>query len=116
MKALLWSLAPCLSLLLLAAHFYRAGLLPLTVASAALIGLLLVPRAWAARVVQIALLAGGVEWLRTLAALAAERISVGQPYLRMALIVLAVALLTAFSALVFRSYAMRVRFGLGKKF
>ena len=113
MTAVLLGLAPTLSLLLLAAHFYRAGWLPLAVLSVLLVGLLLVPRPWAARVVQVALLAGGVEWLRTLAALAAERMAVGQPYLRMALILLSVAAVTGLSALVFRSHALRARFGLG---
>lgn len=113
MKTVLLILAPAFSLLLLSAHFYRAGLLPLALASVLLIALLFVPRAWAARVVQVALLAGCIEWLRTLAAIAAERMAVGQPYLRMVVILLVVAAVTGLSALVFRSYALRVRFGLG---
>jgi hypothetical protein len=116
MKILALCLAPIAALLLLAAHFYRAGLWPLTIVAAALSALLLVPRAWAARAIQVALLAGCVEWLRTLAAFAGERVAAGQPYLRLVVILLAVAAFTAAAALVFRSYAMRVRYGIGSKF
>ena len=113
MKTLALLAAPALSLLLLAAHFYRAGWLPLAVICLVLIGLLAVRRAWAARAAQVALIVGAIEWLRTLALLVSERTALGQPYLRLAAIVLAVALLTAASTLVFRNYALRVRFGLG---
>ncbi len=103
-------LLPGLALLVLAAHFYRAGLLPLGALSVALIGLLFVPRRWAAVAAQIALLVGALEWLRTLAALVATRVAAGQPYVRLAVILLAVALLTAAAALVFRSATARARF------
>lgn len=104
---------PGLSFLLLAAHFYRAGQLAPAVASLALIALLAVPRRWAARAVQIALALGALEWLRTLAAFTAERVSAGQPYLRLAVILLAVAAITALSALVFRHARLRVRYDIG---
>ena len=104
---------PALALLLLAAHLYRAGLLPAAAVCVALIGLLAVPHAWAARTVQIALVAGSLEWLRMLARFVSERIAMGQPYLRLVLILLAVAVFTAAAALVFRSYPLRVRYGIG---
>jgi len=113
MKVLALLAAPALALLLLAAHFYRAGLLPLAVLCLAFVGLLGVPRAWAARAVQIALAAGSLEWLRTLAVFAAERVALGQPYLRLVGILLVAALFTAASAFVFRSYPLRVRYGIG---
>lgn len=96
-----------LSLLLLAAHFLRSGNLPAVGITLALLGVLAVRRPWAARVVQIALLLGAAEWVRTLVALADVRSRFGQPMLRMILILGAVAGLTALSALVFR--APRVR-------
>ncbi len=105
-------LPPALALLLLAAHFYRAGWLPLAVLSLALIALLAVPRAWAARTVQFAMVLGALEWLRTLAAFAAVRVSFGQPYLRLAAILAAVAAFTLLSAWVFRQRAVRARFNL----
>ena len=56
---------PALSLLVLAAHFLRGGdLLPL-LACIALLPLLAVPRPWATRVLQVALLLGAIEWIRT---------------------------------------------------
>ncbi|MEG1834041.1 MAG: hypothetical protein RR240_11955 [Burkholderiaceae bacterium] len=109
---MLWLIAPVLSLLVLAAHFYRASVMPLAALSIAVAFLLLVPRAWAARAVQIALLLGALEWLRTLASLAAERMSWDQPWLRMAAILGVVALLTAASALVFRARRLREQYRL----
>jgi hypothetical protein len=113
MKILALLALPAFALLLLAAHFYRTGLLPLAVLCLAFIGLLAVPRAWAARAVQIALVAGGLEWLRTLAAFVIERVAAGQPYLRLVAILLFVALFTVGAAVVFRSYPLRVRYGIG---
>jgi asparagine N-glycosylation enzyme membrane subunit Stt3 len=106
-------LLPMLACLLLAAHFYRAGWLPLAVVSVLLPLLLAVPRAWAARAMQLALAIGAIEWLRTLAEFTAVRISMGQPYGRLVAILLAVALFTAASALVFRSARLRARYRLG---
>jgi hypothetical protein len=105
-------LLPALALLLLAAHFYRAGWLVPAAVSVALVALLAVPRPWAARTVQVALALGALEWLRTLAAFAAARIALGQPYLRLALILGAVAALTAAAAWVFQHRSLRQRFGI----
>ena len=96
-----------LSAVLLAAHFSRAGL-SLGVALALGFPLLLfVRRPWAARTVQVLLLAGALEWTRTAALLAARRIELGQPWLRLVAILGAVAAFTAASALVFRSPRLR---------
>jgi hypothetical protein len=110
--AYLLTLFPAAAGLLLAAHFYRAGSLLFAVMSVVMIGLLAVPRAWAARVVQIALITGAIEWLRTLAAFAAARVAGGQPYLRLMFILIAVAAFTAASAAVFRHPRLRQRFRL----
>lgn len=109
---LLRLMLPILACVLLAAHFFRADQLALAVASALLPLLLAVPRAWAARTMQVALVIGAIEWLRTLAEFAAVRISMGQPVLRLVAILVAVALFTAASALVFRSAGMRARYRL----
>jgi hypothetical protein len=98
----------------LAAHYYRADQEVGVVASLALVSLALVRRPWAARVVQAGLLLGALEWLRTMATFAAVRIAMGQPYLRMVLILAAVALATALAALVFERHAMRKHYGLGE--
>jgi len=112
MKLVARLILPFLALLLLAAHFYRADWMPLAVLSAALTLLLAVPRPWAARTLQVALVLGALEWLRTLAAFAAMRVAVGQPYLRLALILGAVAAFTLLAAWVFQHRALRSRFRL----
>lgn len=110
--AYLLALLPAAAGLLLAAHFYRAGSLLLAAIAVAFIGLLAVPRSWAARAIQIALVVGAIEWLRTLAAFAAARVAGGQPYLRLTLILLAVAAFTVASAAVFCHPRLRQRFQL----
>lgn len=102
-----------LAALVLAAHFYRTDLGVGVAASIALIGIALVRQPWAPRVVQAGLVLGALEWLRTMATFAAIRISLGQPYVRMVVILGAVALVTALAALVFERRAMRRRYGLG---
>jgi hypothetical protein len=103
---------PSLAAILLAAHFYRAGQLVLAALAVGALVLLAVPRPWAARVLQGALLAGALEWLRTLAVFASTRMAQGQPYLRLTLILVAVAVFTAASAAVFQQSAVRRRYRL----
>jgi hypothetical protein len=103
-------LPPALAALLLAAHFHRAGNLVLAGLAFALVGLVFVPRAWAARTMEVALVAGAVEWLLTIWRLIEMRQAIGQPYARLAAILGAVALFTALSALTFRSRALRRRY------
>jgi hypothetical protein len=103
---------PSLAAILLAAHFYRAGQPVLAALSVSALVLLAVPRPWAARVLQGALLAGALEWLRTLAVFASTRMALGQPYLRLTLILVAVAVFTAASAAVFQQPALRRRYRL----
>ena len=105
-------LVPALSALLLAAHFYRAGQAAGIVASLALLALLAIPRRWAARAAQAALLLGSVEWIRTLVVFANERREAHAPYGRLVLILTAVAALTAASALVFESRRLRERYSM----
>lgn len=109
---LLRLLLPVLACVLLAAHFFRADLLALAVLCAALPLVLAVPRPWAARAIQVVLVLGVFEWLRTLAVFAAERLSMGQPVVRLAAILIAVALFTGASALVFRARTVAARYRL----
>jgi hypothetical protein len=101
-----------LALLVLGAHFLRAGHLALVAAALALVALLFVRRPWAARTVQGALVLGVIEWLRTATFLAEERRAAGVPYLRMTLILAGVSLATALSLLAFRSRAAKEHFRL----
>ena len=80
--------------------------------SLALAGLLAVPRPWAARAVQAGLALAALEWLRTAALLVARRQATGAPYTRLALILGAVAAVTALSLLAFRSARLRRRYRL----
>ena len=91
-------LLPALALALLAAHFFRGGLLPLAAVSFGMIALLFVQRPWAALALRAALALGSLEWLRTAWVLAGRRALAGQPYTRMLLILGAVAAFTVVAA------------------
>jgi hypothetical protein len=91
---------PALASLLLAAHFFRAGVYPLAGAMVALAGLTFVPRPWAGRTFGLVLLLGAVEWLRTAWSFASLRHSMGLPFGRLLAILGAVALFTLVSAYV----------------
>lgn len=88
-----------LSLLVLAAHFLRSGytLVVLILLLAPL--LLLVGKSWAVRLLQVVLVLGTLEWLRTLVVLTSTRLDAGEPFLRMILILAAVAAVSLLSAL-----------------
>jgi hypothetical protein len=103
-----------LSFLLLAAHFYRAGFIPLAAICVAILLLLLIRKSWIPRLYQVLLLAGAVEWLRALYDFAAMRIAFDQPWTRLALILGAVALFTAASGLVFNNRKLRSFYQAGK--
>lgn len=103
-------LLPVLALLLLGAHFFRAGLVPLTVVCLGLIALLFVRARWAWLALQSSLWLGTLEWLRTAWVFAAARAESGQPYARLLLILGAVALVTALAALAVRTRPGRAHF------
>lgn len=99
-----------ISFLLMAAHFLRAGQVEIAFALLALLLLLTLRKAWVPRVMQLILLLGAVEWVRTLISVAQMRIGLDMPWTRMAIILGAVAVFTALSCLVFRNDALRKRF------
>jgi hypothetical protein len=99
-----------LSFLLLGAHFLRAGNLLLVGVSLAMIPLLLVPRRWAAITAQTVLVLGCIEWLLTMNAVVSIRVETGQPWQRPMAILLAVAVVTMLSAILFRSTPLRRRY------
>ncbi|HSM14782.1 MAG TPA: hypothetical protein VLA66_12015 [Thermoanaerobaculia bacterium] len=104
---LLRTILVVLALVLLGAHLSRAGA-PLALALAvpvAGIGLLFVRGAWAGWAVRIVLALGALEWLRSLAVHASRRAEAGQPWLRLAVILGAVAALTALAAWLHRPRA-----------
>ena len=103
-----------LSILLLAAHFFRAGENIYVYVLLALLPLLVLKKFWVPWVIQVALILGAIEWLRTLMFVAQMRIEFDMPWTRMAIIMGAVAIFTAFSSLVFRGKALRKRYSGGK--
>ena len=96
-----------LALLVLAAHFLRAGWLPLVVILVALIPLLGLRRRWVPRLFQVILGLGAMEWLRTLLELRDIRLALGQPHARMVAILGGVALFTAVCAALFELTPVR---------
>jgi hypothetical protein len=97
-----------LSFLVLAAHYYRGAAVTnptlailLVIACLAAPSLLVVRRAWAVRVVQVLLIAGALEWLRTLVVLIGVREQMGRPWTAAAIILGSVAAFTLASAAVF---------------
>jgi hypothetical protein len=101
------------SFLMLGAHFMRGQFYPLVFVSLAFPVLLLVKRWWAARLVQIVLLLGALEWIRTLLVLVGQRREAGQPWTRMAIILAVVSLFTVCSAMVFCGKSLKKKYGLG---
>ncbi len=97
MRALL--LVPAIvSTLLFGAHLLRSGWAAAAIMVAISPLLLLVRRSLATIALEALLLLGAFEWVRTLVLLVERRQTAGLPYLRMAAILGAVALLTAISA------------------
>jgi hypothetical protein len=104
-----------LSVMVLGAHFLRAGNSALLAVALGLLALVFVRRPWAARTLQAALVLGAVEWMRTLVALASERLQAGQPVGRLGAILGSVAIVSALSALVFRTRRLRGWYGLERE-
>jgi hypothetical protein len=98
------------SALLLAAHFLRAGIMALVILSLLFPLLLLTHSKWASRLVQLILLLGALEWIRTTLAIIDERRAAGVPWTTAAIILGLVAVLTAASALVLYLPALRDRY------
>ena len=96
-----------LSLVALGAHFLRFGNELGVIAAIVLIGLLFLRRAWVARLVQVALVLGTIEWLWTMYTLVQIRAAQSAPSTRMVLILGAVALVAFGSALLFQTQRLK---------
>ena len=84
--------------ILLAAHFLRAGHRGLVLLCVVAPFLLLIPKRWALGLVRVLISLGALVWLQTTFALVYLRWGMGEPWLRMLLILAGVAAFTAFSA------------------
>ena len=111
MKKILLYIPVVLSILVLGAHFLRFGNWIGVFAAFLLIGLLFLRRLWVARLTQVVLVLGTLEWLRTMYELAHIRALHGQPYGRMLVILGVVAAVTLCSALLFESKTLRAHYG-----
>lgn len=106
---------PALALLLLAAHLFHSGAMPMAALAILLGGLLAVPRPWAARTLQIVLAVAVIEWILTTVGLAQLRLRHDEPYVRLAAILGSVTLFTALAAAAFQHPVLRAYFGLSPK-
>lgn len=107
MKKVLTYVPVVLSLVVLGAHFMRYGNPVGVIGSAVLIALLFVRQPWVARLVQMALVLGALEWAHTAYQLTQVRIALDQPFIRMVIILGVVAAVTACSALLFQTQTMK---------
>ncbi len=101
-----------LSYLLIAAHCLRYGHLILVILCLAFPLVLLVKRPWAARAVQAGLVVGAIEWIRTTVLLVLARQELGEPWLRLVIILGTVTLVTAGSALLLQLPRQKKRYRL----
>jgi len=104
---LLFLLPAILSFLVLAAHFLRGADYLAVLALLALVPLLRLRRPWVSRVARSTLWLGTGVWLYATARFTADRLRLGEPYLRMVLILGGVALFTALASLPFFSRRLR---------
>jgi hypothetical protein len=100
-----------ISLILLSAHFlYHTGQRSIAVIPLIFLIPLLFRNGWVPRLIQLVLLLGTVEWLRTLFVEVQHRSANGESWVRYAIILGTVALFTALSSLVFRSKGLKNRY------
>ena len=107
MKKVLPYIPVVLSLVILGAHFMRYGNSVGVIGSLLLIALLIVRRPWVARLMQVVLILGALEWVRTLYDLVQVRTALGQPFGRMLVILGIIAAVSFCSALLFQSPALK---------
>ena len=89
---------PVLSSVLLAAHFSRVQLDWLAIIALLFPLVLLIKRKWILRIYQVYLIGGAIIWTERLLYLRKARIAEGSPWIRLVLILGAVALITLLSA------------------
>jgi len=112
MKNFLKILPIIICFLLMAAHLSRANLNILMAASLILPLILLWKSRVSARIVQIVLILFGLEWIRALIYYARVRIENGEDWLRLAIILIVVAIINFVTIFVYRSRYMIDRYNL----
>jgi polyferredoxin len=99
-----------LSSLLLGAHFFRSSNIGLTLLCVFAPLALLIRRFWIIRAFQLTLIVGGLIWIYTAYNIMQWRISAGQPWIRTAVILGAVALFTIGSAYAFEINKVKAKY------
>ncbi len=107
MKKVLVYLPVILSLVILGAHFMRYGNSIGVFGALVLIALLIVRQPWVARLMQVLLILGALEWVRTIYELVQLRAGYGQPFARMIVILGVVVAVTFCSALLFQTPGLK---------
>lgn len=115
MKKVLIYVPVVLSLVVLGAHFMRYGNSVGVVGSLVLIALLIVHRPWVARLLQVILVLGALEWVHTIYELVQVRASQGEPFTRMVVILGVVAAVTFLSALLFQTPTLKKTYRLDRQ-
>ena len=101
---------PIFSSVLLAAHFSRVDLKGISLLCLIFPMVLLIKKIWVLRFFQIYLIGGGVVWIQRTLALRSLRIEMGEPWLRLALILGAVAFFTLLSAFIMEKKRFKERY------
>ena len=100
------------SFLILSAHFSRGDLFVLSILLLIFPILLLIKKHWIIRLTQIVLIIGSIEWIRTLFVYVNQRQAIGEPYVRLVIIIGIIAIFTGLSTLVFRNQSLKERYKL----
>lgn len=112
----MWRLIPIgVSIFLQAAHWSRRGMDLLAITILLVLVFFFFKKRWMLNVTGILLLAGSLEWCHTAIKLAQLRVRLGLPFLRLVLILAAVALFTGWTAYLSRSRKLRERFDQGQE-
>ena len=95
------------SFLILSAHLSRGDLFIPSMLFLILPLLLLIKKQWVVRLIQIVLVIGSLEWIRSMFIYLNQRQAIDEPYLRLVIIIGIIALFTGLSALVFRNQSLK---------
>ena len=100
---------------MLGAHFMRGSEPFLTIVCILTPFILLIKKRFSLILVQVMAYAGGSVWIYTIIEIARRRIEYGQPWIRMAIILGAVALITVLAGLLLNSRKMKEKYPLNKE-
>ncbi len=106
-KYIWWFVPAIFSLLVLAAHFSRQNLTIVGIVALGMIPLLFVKKAYALWIVQIVLIAGSAEWVRSTLAFFEIRKHMEDDWTRLAIILFSVAAFTLISGLLLSLKSVR---------